>query len=737
MGYTKQNFNAGDVLKAAQLNAMDEQIAANEIALEGKQPKGDYVTKNVADETYQPKGDYVTNTENKFIIPNPISKDTFSGKKIICIGDSITYGYGVSKGYVQRLGEKLGMTVINKGLSGSVLCTGGHRTCNIGKLSDSGYDSADYVTILMGINDFDQAKNDYYKLGNIDSTDTSTIYGAVKYWCDTIMNLKKTTNAKFYFMTPIITSWNNSVTSIKDWNQSKTNVHGYTLRDLSKAIIEVCAAYEIPVIDLNLYSGLYYYNSENENVTLYGGDGIHPNDDGHEIIANSIIEALMLNPTYQSMEMAIRYSLNHLLSYVSEKENTKITYPSIMKNIIVNGGDNNENEGGEDTTISLKELKLSFNSITMEEGESKQVSVQYIPSNTTQKSVNWSSSDNNIVNVNNGTITAVKSGQATIYCVSVDNPSISASINVNVNEVASTDLISILLSEESTNIKLGKTKTLTATYIPNGTHQKGLVWEVSDNTVATITPSNDGTTCEVTAIGMGQCNVTVKSIINEEIYSQCFLTVVENTIIPLELSSDVIWNEDTQELTCSNSAYESLLNNNGTSNTAIIQKGLSFGQEIEIEVETTPTSLPYSPSNSANWSIMTIGLDREDSIVNVAKDSGYNFPQPDINIYFDHPGKEQNGNGSICMFATGGRLAKKYLNVCVHDDENNNLRVVFKRDNNGEVSALINNIPISFDSLKSQCNTIDLANNASKLYLVISGLSTFQKMRLKYLGDIR
>lgn len=37
MAYNKQNFNAGDILKASQLNAMDEQIAANEVALEGKQ----------------------------------------------------------------------------------------------------------------------------------------------------------------------------------------------------------------------------------------------------------------------------------------------------------------------------------------------------------------------------------------------------------------------------------------------------------------------------------------------------------------------------------------------------------------------------------------------------------------------------------------------------------------------------------------------------------------------------
>lgn len=44
MGYTKQNFKDGNVLKAAQLNAMDIQIAANEKALEGKQPKSQFIT---------------------------------------------------------------------------------------------------------------------------------------------------------------------------------------------------------------------------------------------------------------------------------------------------------------------------------------------------------------------------------------------------------------------------------------------------------------------------------------------------------------------------------------------------------------------------------------------------------------------------------------------------------------------------------------------------------------------
>lgn len=88
MGYTKQNFKSGEKLFASQLNAMDEQIAQNEINLEGKQPKGDYPTKtemknaiteaqlgggdgtapdlsgylskDEAQQNYQPKGEYLT-----------------------------------------------------------------------------------------------------------------------------------------------------------------------------------------------------------------------------------------------------------------------------------------------------------------------------------------------------------------------------------------------------------------------------------------------------------------------------------------------------------------------------------------------------------------------------------------------------------------------------------------------------------------------------------------------------
>ena len=228
--------------------------------------------------------------------PNP-----YAGKTIACIGDSITYGVGVTRDetdYVTLLAQSMEMDYIRLGASGTTLCTDGHATCNIGKLTEENLAGADVVTILMGINDFVQARGGYYKLGSIESTDTSTIYGAAHMWCQRIVELRKTDSlkdTKFYFLTPVITSWNNSVSSTRNWDQGKQNVHGYTLRDLCNAILEVCALYDIPVIDLNLVSGLYYNSAEDNTVAEFGGDGAHPGTVGHQMMADAIENRLLQN----------------------------------------------------------------------------------------------------------------------------------------------------------------------------------------------------------------------------------------------------------------------------------------------------------------------------------------------------------------------------------------------------------------------------------------------------------
>ena len=228
--------------------------------------------------------------------PNP-----YAGKTIACVGDSITCGVGVTAGetdYVTLLAKSLDMEYIRLGASGTTLCTDGSRTCNITRLTEGHLAGADVVTIAMGINDFCAAAEGYYELGDINSTDSSTIYGAVRMWCERIEELRKTeslSNTQFYFVTPVICSWNNSVTNKRDWDQSKTNIHGYTLRDLCNAIMEVAALYDVAVIDLNLLSGMYYIDETDNNTAVFGGDGVHPGETGHRMMAAALENALLQN----------------------------------------------------------------------------------------------------------------------------------------------------------------------------------------------------------------------------------------------------------------------------------------------------------------------------------------------------------------------------------------------------------------------------------------------------------
>lgn len=112
MAYEKQNFASGQVLTADALNKMEQGIVDNENALNGKQPKGDYLTESEVDQkiaqaqfgggdstvdlsaylpkeeaaqTYQPKGSYLTEHQKL---------KTINGQSLVGEGDITISGSG-------------------------------------------------------------------------------------------------------------------------------------------------------------------------------------------------------------------------------------------------------------------------------------------------------------------------------------------------------------------------------------------------------------------------------------------------------------------------------------------------------------------------------------------------------------------------------------------------------------------------------------------------------------------
>jgi len=214
---------------------------------------------------------------------NPAS--CFAGKKITILGDSITQGVGVSQldlRYSTVLAKSLDMIECNMGKSGTVICTGGHRTSRLGEADNIPADS-DFVCVLLGANDFDQCRNNdtehYYALGTFGTDDTTTIYGSMGKFCSVLAERFGNTDTKVFMMTPVAMSWNNSVSEVRDWDQDKKNACGYSLRDLGKAILETAEYYGLDALDLHAACAM---NPDDF------ADGIHPNDAGAAKMADTI-----------------------------------------------------------------------------------------------------------------------------------------------------------------------------------------------------------------------------------------------------------------------------------------------------------------------------------------------------------------------------------------------------------------------------------------------------------------
>ena len=140
-------------------------------------------------------------------------------------------------------------------------------------------ENADVVIVFGGTNDFGHGDA---KIGNFDSRDEYTFYGAMHILCTKLIN--KYPDAEILFMTPLH----------RLGEEEKVNKFG-RMREapLSRyvdIIKEVAGYYGLRVLDLFHTSGIQ------PNVDImrekYMPDGLHPSDAGAEKIANRLYEFL-------------------------------------------------------------------------------------------------------------------------------------------------------------------------------------------------------------------------------------------------------------------------------------------------------------------------------------------------------------------------------------------------------------------------------------------------------------
>ena len=175
--------------------------------------------------------------------------------------------------------------------------------------------------------------------------------------------------------------------------------------------------------------------------------------------------------------------------------------------------------------VAVTGVTLDKTSLSIEAGQTAQLTATVQPGNADNQSVTWSSSDNNVVSVDaTGKITANAKGSATITVTTADGGK-TATCTVTVTEPAAPVAVTgVTLNKNNTTIYTGRTETLTATIQPADATNKAVTW-TSDNTgVATV---NNGV---VTGVSIGSATITAKTA-DGGFTATCTVTVEEAPIV--------------------------------------------------------------------------------------------------------------------------------------------------------------------------------------------------------------
>lgn len=206
----------------------------------------------------------------------------WNGKKYISVGDSITWQHGATnylpnneplKGYQYYVIERLGCEFVNKGISGMTMADTPRWTNTfMTKYKNITWSDFDLVTIALGTNDFGMGS----ELGNIDSEDTTTFYGAY----NTVLNYIFTTNPKIRVV--LITPWQRN-------NRNTPNAENKILLDYVEAIKLLGEKWSCPVYDAYSNAG---WNEKTLNI--YTVDGLHGSAEGFKFMGESFAEFMAL-----------------------------------------------------------------------------------------------------------------------------------------------------------------------------------------------------------------------------------------------------------------------------------------------------------------------------------------------------------------------------------------------------------------------------------------------------------
>ena len=217
------------------------------------------------------------------------------GLKMNFLGDSITEGIGTSRKeciYLNVLKSEAKLAVArNYGISGTrfALQMGTKERPKDDYVDVNSFcerynqmeDDADVVVVFGGTNDYGHGDA---LIGVFSDRTPDTFYGACHFLFEGLVN--KYLGKQIVIMTPL-----HRTNELRKTGDVKAREIG-TLKDYVDIIREVAEYYSLPVLDLYASSGM---QPEIESVRgKYIPDGLHPNDNGHILIAQKLKKFLQM-----------------------------------------------------------------------------------------------------------------------------------------------------------------------------------------------------------------------------------------------------------------------------------------------------------------------------------------------------------------------------------------------------------------------------------------------------------
>lgn len=385
----------------------------------------------------------------------------------------------------------------------------------------------------------------------------------------------------------VITLIGNKIKALKEGTSTVTVV---TEKGLTTDVEVVVENKDVAIIDkkieaeslkikdstLNLYSGKSYQINYD----------IYPENYTEKSIYWETTDARVATVTDSGNVFARMVGSATLTAFVNGKESDKI---------IVNVKNRN---------IDLSEINVYPKSIDMDISESYKLNIEYIPSNASDKTTKYYSSNSEVAYISReGIITALKSGTS-IITITSNGKSTTMTVNVKKKDESTPSIPVNYISLSVTSITLNvlEEQTVTATINPSNASNKNLSWSSSNNNVVSV---NNG---KIKALKEGTATITVtssnnkkatlkvevKALLKDNSPKEIYINLtslklkpketkqLKTTVLPLSASQEVTWVASSDCVTVSNTGLVKANKTGKATVSAITKNGLVAKIEVTV-----------------------------------------------------------------------------------------------------------------------------------------------------------